>query len=257
MLNKLLKRSYLGAVYLFLYAPLFLLIILSFNSSEFGTKWTGFTTDWYLKLFNNGTLMDAAVNSFLVAVSSATTATVIGTLAAVSIFRFRFFGRNFLMTMLYIVMMSPEIVMGISLLILFMTLNIPLGFQTLLIAHTTFSLPFVMIVLFTRLSDFDKSVIEAAKDLGADELKTFWYVILPSIAPAVVAGWLLSFTISMDDSIASFFTTGPGFEVLPLKIYSMVRLGIKPEVNALSAIIFVFCIILVVIAQFLLKERKK
>ena len=257
MFVKVFKRAYLAAVYFFLYAPLFLLIALSFNASEFGTRWAGFTFKWYIKLFNNGTLMDAAVNSFIVACASATTATVIGTLAAVSIFRFRFFGKNFLMTLLYIVMMSPEIVMGISLLILFMMIGMPLGFTTLLIAHTTISLPFVMIVLFTRLSGFDKSIIEAAKDLGADELRTFWYVILPSIAPAVLAGWLLSFTISMDDSIVSFFTTGPGFEVLPLKIYSMVRLGIKPEVNALSAIIFIFCIILVLVAQFLLKERKK
>lgn len=257
MLGKIFKKAYLGAVYFFLYAPLFLLIILSFNASEFGTRWVGFTFKWYIKLFNNSTLMDAAVNSFIVAAASATTATIIGTLAAVSIFRFKFFGKNFLMLLLYIVMMSPEIVMGISLLILFMLIGMPLGFTTLLIAHTTISLPFVMIVLFTRLSGFDKSVIEAAKDLGADELRTFWHVILPSIAPAVIAGWLLSFTISMDDSIVSFFTTGPGFEVLPLKIYSMVRLGIKPEVNALSAIIFAFCIILVVIAQFLLKERKR
>ncbi len=257
MIGNILKKAYLLAVYFFLYAPLFILIILSFNASAFGTKWTGFTINWYIKLFNNSTLMDAAFNSFIVASSSATLATIIGTLASVSIFRYRFFGKNFLMTILYIVMMSPEIVMGISLLILFMLIGMPLGFTTLLIAHTTMSLPFVMIVLFTRLSGFDKSIIEAAKDLGADELRIFWYVILPSVAPAVIAGWLLSFTISMDDSIASFFTTGPGFEVLPLKIYSMVRLGIKPEVNALSAIIFLFCIVLVVIAQFLLKERRK
>lgn len=257
MIGLFFKRLYLFAVYFFLYAPLFVLIILSFNASEFGTRWAGFTTKWYIKLFNNSTLIDSAINSFVVASSSATLATIIGTLAAVTIFRYSFFGKNFLMTITYIVMMSPEIVMGISLLILFVSVGIPVGFTTLLIAHTTMSLPFVMIVLFTRLSGFDKSIIEAGKDLGADELQIFWYIILPSIAPAVVAGWLLSFTISMDDSIVSFFTTGPGFEVLPLKIYSMVRLGIKPEVNALSAIIFLFCIVLVVIAQFLLKERKK
>ncbi len=257
MAGKIIKRLYLFAVYIFLYAPLFIVIVLSFNKSEFSTNWTGFTTKWYVKLFNNSTLIDSAINSFIVASSSATLAMIIGTLASVSIFRYRFFGKNFLMTITYILMMSPEIVMGISLLILFKLITMPLGFTTLLIAHTTMSLPFVMIVLFTRLSGFDKSIIEAGKDLGADEWRIFWHIILPSVAPAVVAGWLLSFTISMDDTIVSTFTTGPTFEVLPLKIYSMVRLGIKPEVNALSAIIFLFCIVLVVIAQFLLKERRK
>lgn len=256
MKNNLMKKGYLLLVYFFLYAPIFILIILSFNASTFGNRWDGFTLKWYVSLASNSQLINAALNSLIVAVSAASLATVIGTLASVTIFRFNFFGKNFIMTMLYILMISPEIVMGISLLILFMFINMPLGFQTLLITHTTFCLPFVTAVLFTRLADFDKNSIEAAKDLGATEIKAFWYIILPSILPAVVAAWLMSFTLSMDDSISTFFTTGPNFEVLPLRIYSMVRLGVKPEVNALSAIIFAGCLIIVTIVHFLFKEKK-
>lgn len=256
MKNNLMKKGYLLLVYFFLYAPIFILIILSFNASTFGNRWDGFTLKWYVSLASNSQLINAALNSLIVAVSAASLATVIGTLASVTIFRFNFFGKNFIMTMLYILMISPEIVMGISLLILFMFINMPLGFQTLLITHTTFCLPFVTAVLFTRLADFDKNSIEAAKDLGATEIKAFWYIILPSILPAVIAAWLMSFTLSMDDSISTFFTTGPNFEVLPLRIYSMVRLGVKPEVNALSAIIFAGCLIIVTIVHFLFKEKK-
>lgn len=255
--EKYLKNSYLWLVYLFLYIPLFILIFLSFNSSQYGTSIGEFTFKWYVKLFNNKGLVESAINSFILAISVATITTIIGTLASVSIFRFNFFGKNFLLTLIYVVLMSPDIVMGISLLILFLVIDLPLGFTTLLITHITFSLPFVVIALFTRLAGFDKNIIEAAKDLGADSLKTFWYIILPSILPAVVAGWLLSFTISMDDSIGSFFTTGPGFEVLPLKIYSMVRLGVTPEVNALSTIIFVLSFIVIIISQILLRDKNK
>lgn len=259
MKNRIAQSGYLFLIYFFLYAPIFILIILSFNASSFGTRWEGFTLKWYSSLASNSQLVNAALNSLMVAVSAASLATVIGTLGSVTIFRFNFFGKNFIMTMLYILMISPEIVMGISLLILFMAISLPLGFQTLLITHTTFCLPFVTAVLFTRLADFNKSSIEAAKDLGANEIKTFWYVILPSIFPAVAASWLLSFTLSMDDSVSTFFTTGPDFEVLPLRIYSMVRLGVKPEVNALSAIIFAGCLVIVMIVQLLFKgkERKK
>lgn len=257
MKNSILKGGYLFLVYFFLYAPIFVLIILSFNASSFGTRWEGFTLKWYVSLWHNSQLVNSALNSLLVAVSSATFATFIGTLGSVTIFRFNFFGKKFIMTLLYILMISPEIVMGISMLILFMSINMPLGYQTLLITHTTFCLPFVTAVLFTRLADFDKNSIEAAKDLGATELQTFWYIILPSILPAVVAAWLMSFTLSMDDSISTFFTTGPNFEVLPLRIYSMVRLGVKPEVNALSAIIFAGCLVIVFIVQFLFREKRK
>ncbi len=256
-MKELFKRSYLFLIYFFLYAPLLVLMVLSFNASTLSVKWGGFSLKWYTALFNNTLLMDSFFNSLIVAVSAASLATVIGTFAAVTMYRFNFFGKNFIMIMLYTLMMSPEIIMGISLLILFASLNIPLGFTTLLVTHITFCLPFVMTVMMARLSGFDVRQIEAAKDLGANEIKTFWYVILPSLLPAVIAAWMLSFTLSMDDSITSFFVTGPTFEVLPLRIYSMVRLGIKPEVNALSTLIFIFSILMVVIAQIILRERKK
>ncbi len=251
------KRFYLVSIYFFLYAPLFVLMALSFNASSLSMNWGGFSFKWYLELANSKLLIGSFINSLLVAVSAATIATTMGTFAAVTIYRFNFFGKRFIMLMLYTLMMSPEIIMGISLLILFVTINMPLGFTTLLITHVTICLPFVMTVLLARMSGFDIRQIEAAKDLGANEIKTFWYVILPAMLPAVIASWMLSFTLSMDDSITSFFVTGPTFEVLPLRIYSMVRLGIKPEVNALSTLIFVISMLMVIIAQFLLRERKK
>jgi spermidine/putrescine transport system permease protein len=157
--------------------------------------------------------------------------------------------------MIYILILSPEIVMGISLLILFVLVGVKLGFFSLLIAHITFCLPFVVVTVLSRLSGFDRSIIEAAKDLGASGFYTFTHIILPSIAPAVVAGFLLSFTLSLDDVIISFFVSGVEFEILPVKIFSMVRLGVKPEINALCAIMFVLTIVIVWISQFLLKEK--
>jgi len=152
--------------------------------------------------------------------------------------------------------MSPDIVMGISLLILFVALQLPLGFWTLLLAHITFCVPFVVVTVLSRVSGFDKHLIEAARDLGASEFQTFRQVMLPLLVPAVAAGWLLSFTLSLDDVIISFFVTGATYEILPLKIYSMVRLGVKPEINALCTIIFGLTLVLVMIAQWLLKEKK-
>lgn len=248
---------YVIFIYLLLYIPLIILIIFSFNDSASGTVWKGFTLKWYEKLINTDQLIEGTINSLLVGITSATFVTIIGTISAVTLFRFKFFGKNFIMSMLYILIMSPEIIMGISLLLLFKFMSLSLGFQTLLLTHITLCLPFVMAVLFTRLSGFDVRIIEAAKDLGATELQTFFHVILPSIFPAVVAGWILSFTISMDDSICAFFVSGSDFEILPQKIFAMVKTGVKPEVNALSTIIFLASIIIIVIAQVMLKERKR
>lgn len=257
MQKNIFKWIYLSIVYLFLYVPLIILIVFSFNSASSGTSWKGFSLKWYESLFNNQQLMEGTLNSLIIGVTSATFVTIIGTFAAVTLFRFRFFGKNFIVSMLYVLIISPDIVMGISLLLLFQFIGMGLGFQTLLITHITMCLPFVMAVLFTRLADFDIRIIEAAKDLGASEIQTFTHIILPSILPAVVAAWILSFTISMDDSICSFFVTGSDFEILPRKIYSMVKTGVKPEVNALSAIIFGASMIIIIIAQLMLKERKK
>lgn len=244
-------------VFFFLYIPIVVLIVFSFNSAENSQSlWNSFSFKWYTKLFNNRQLFQSAVNSLVVAAASATLATIIGTAGALSFFRFKYKIKMFNMGLLYIVMMSPEIIMGISLLVFFSVVNIPLGFVALLITHVTFSLPFVVLTLSTRLSGFDKHIVEAAKDLGADEFKTFKHIIFPLLMPAVASGWLLSFTISMDDAIGSPFVTDKQFEVLPIKIYSMVRVGVTPEINALSTLMLIFSLVLVVASQLIMREKK-
>ena len=254
-MSRLLQRSCLTLVYLFLYVPILVLIVYSFNAAKYSTVWKGATLDWYMRLFQNDMLVDAMVNSLTVALASSIVATAIGTLGALAFYRYRFVGRKAFYAMVYSTMMSPDIVMGISLLCLFLFLGLDLGFITLLLAHVTFSLPFVVVTVFARISGFDPAVIDAAKDLGAGEFQIFYHVILPMTLPAVVAGWLLSFTLSLDDVIVSFFVTGPGFEILPLKIYAMVRLGVKPEVNALCTLMFIFTLLSVMAAHYLVKEK--
>ncbi len=255
-MKRSLKAAYLTAVYGFLYLPLLVLIAFSFNDSKFLVSWKGFSLRWYASLAGNSSLLDAALRSLALAASSATAATLIGALAAIALKRYRFAGRKALSASLYVVTVSPDIVMGISLLILFITLNLPLGFLTLFLSHVTFCLPFVTITILARLSGMDQSLIEAAADLGAGEYAIFRLVILPIAMPAVMAGWLLSFTLSLDDVIVSFFVTGPSFEILPLKIYSMVRLGVKPEVNALCAVMFAITLMVVGATQLLMKEKR-
>lgn len=243
-------------VYVFLYLPLAVLVALSFNASRFMTSWQGFTFKWYAKLAANPMLVAAAWHSVLVAVLAATLATVLGTMTAYALYRYRFSGRALMRAGLGVVMLQPDIVMGVSLLMLFILLGMTPGFLTLLLAHVTFCLPFAAVTVGARLKALDPNLIEAAKDLGAGEYRAFRHVILPNAVAAVAAGWLLSFTLSMDDVIISFFVTGPQFEILPLRIYSMVRMGVKPDVNALSAIMIGVTAILVLASQFLLRRRK-
>jgi len=255
-MKRMVKAAYLGTVYLFLYLPLAVLTVYSFNDARHVVAWKGFTTRWYAKLAENAVLLDAAVNSLLLAAASATAATVIGTLAAIALKRYRFTGRTILSTSMYVVMMSPDIVMGISLLMLFVLMGLPLGFTTLFLSHVTFCLPFVTVTVLARLTGLDGNLVEAAMDLGAREFEVFSRIILPLAMPGVLAGWLLSFTLSLDDVIISFFVTGPTFEILPLKIYSMVRLGVKPEVNALCAVMFGITLAVVFLTHLCFKERK-
>jgi len=250
------KSLYAFSIYFLLYLPIGVLILYSFNASKYSTAWKGFTLSWYEKLLSNDALIEAALHSLSIALSSSLVATMIGTLGAVALYRYHFYGKGFLRALIYVLIVSPEVVMGISLLMLFSAFSLPSGFWTLLIAHITLSLPFVIVTVLSRLASFDPSIIEAAKDLGADEFTTFYKVVFPSILPAVIAGFLLSFTLSLDDVIISFFVTGPGYEILPLKIYSMVRLGVKPEINALCTIMFVLTIFIVLLSQLLLKEKK-
>ena len=247
---------YMAMVYGFLYLPITVLIVYSFNNTRYSSNWQGFTVKWYASLLENRMLIDSLGNSLLVALLSSLVATAIGTVAAVAFHRYRFPGRKLLYALLYVVMMSPDIVMGISLLMLFILLRVEPGFTTLVLSHITFCLPFVAVTIYARIADFDPNVIEAAKDLGANEYQAFRHVILPMLLPAVISGWLLSFTLSLDDVIVSFFVTGPTFEILPLKIYSMVRLGVKPEVNALSTVLFTVTLVTVFLSHLIVKEKK-
>ncbi len=254
-MNRLFKVSFLSLVYAFLYIPIIILIVNSFNQSKFGMGWKGFTTKWYELLLNNDSLTQAAWNSLTIAVFSATAAAIIGSLTAVALYRYRFRGKHFVNGMLFVVMMSPDIVMAISLLALFVLIGAELGFLTLLLSHITFCLPFVVVTVYSRLNGFDVRMLEAAKDLAANEWIILTKIILPLAAPAVAAGWLLSFTLSLDDVIVSSFVTGPSYEILPLKIYSMVKVGVSPEVNALATLMLVASLILVLFSQLLTRDK--
>ena len=255
-MNRLLKSSYLAAIYLFFYFPIAVLIVYSFNSSAYSLVWQGFSLDWYRQLLSDSALFQVAWHSLAVAIIAATLATIIGTMASTTLYRYRFLGRKMLHALIFILIVSPDIVMGISLLILFSFSHTSLGFLTLLLSHITFCIPFVVVTVYSRLTSIDKNIFEAAKDLGANDFTIFLRIILPLLMPAVIAGWLLSFTLSMDDVIISFFVTGPNFEILPLKIYSLVRLGVKPEINALCSVIFGLTLLLVTMAQVLQKKNK-
>ncbi|MBS6032792.1 MAG: spermidine/putrescine ABC transporter permease PotC [Pantoea sp.] len=257
MMTRLLRGSFMTLIYAWFYIPIVILIVNSFNASRFGINWQGFTTRWYHLLLNNDSLLQAAQHSLIMGVLSASCATLIGSLTAVALYRYRFRGKPFVSGMLFVVMMSPDIVMAISLLVLFMLLGISLGFWSLLFSHITFCLPFVVITIYSRLKGFDVRMLEAAKDLGASETTILRKIILPLAMPAVAAGWLLSFTLSMDDVVVSSFVTGPTFEILPLKIYSMVKVGVSPEVNALATILMLLSLLLVAGSQWLLRDRNK
>lgn len=249
------QSSYLGFIYLFLYLPIFIVIFFSFNSARFSLVWHGATLDWYRALMNDSDMIQVALNSLIVGVSAATLATTLGALATISLFRYRFLGKQAIHGLLFVMIIIPDIVTGIALLLLFRGLHLPLGFWSLLLAHTTFCIPFVFITANGRLSGIDKHIIEAARDLGAPEHTIFFRIMIPLLLPALLSGWLLSFTLSLDDVIISYFVAGPSFEILPLKIFSLVKVGVSPEVNALSSLIFALTLLLVGAAQFLMRKK--
>ena len=250
-----LKTGYIGFVYLLLYLPIAVLVVFSFNASRNPYRWQGLSLEWYARLWDNDALIQAALNSLLLATSAATLSTLIGTLTAIALHRYRFRGKRVLNGMLFVVMMSPDIVLAISLLVLFILLGIKLGYLSLLLAHVTFCLPFVVVTVYARLTGFNPQIIEAARDLGASEWQMLRTVLVPIIFPAVMAGWLLGFTLSLDDVVVSIFVTGPTFEVLPLRIYSMVRLGVKPEVNALATVLLVLSLLALLASQYFLARK--
>ena len=240
----------------FLYLPILILIVYSFNASRLVTVWGGFSTQWYAQLFRNEELMDAAWVTIRVGLLSATIATVLGTMAAIVLVRRgRFFGRTLFSGMVYAPLVMPEVITGLSLLLLFVAVGIDRGFWTVTLAHITFAMCFVAVVVQSRLVTFDVSLEEAALDLGAPPLKAFFLVTLPVIFPAVAAGWMLAFTLSLDDLVIASFTTGPGATTLPMKIYSQVRLGVTPEINAISTLLIGVVAIAVLLTTLATKAR--
>jgi putrescine transport system permease protein len=238
----------------FLYLPIAILVIYSFNASRLVTVWGGWSTRWYAELLNDRAMLDAAWVTLRIALLSATAATVLGTLAAIALVRLgRFRGRLLFSAMVYAPLVMPEVITGLSLLLLFVALDIDRGFWTIAIAHTTLTACFVAIVVQSRLLGFDLSLEEAAMDLGCPPLRTFLTVTLPLIAPALASGWMLAFTLSLDDLVIASFTTGPGATTLPIRIYSEVRLGVKPEINAICTIVIAIVALGLVVASLLVK----
>ena len=241
----------------FLYLPIVILIVYSFNESKLVTVWAGFSVKWYSELFRNQGLIDAAWVTIRVAFVSATAATVLGTLAALALTRYtRFRGRVLFSGMVYAPLVMPEVITGLSLLLLFVAIGLERGFMTVTLAHITFSMCFVAVVVQSRLITFDRSLEEAAMDLGAPPLKTFFLVTLPLIFPAVISGWMLAFTLSLDDLVIASFTSGPGATTLPMKIYSQVRLGVTPEINAVCTLLIAFVACGVIAASLVNKRRE-
>ncbi|XUY27221.1 ABC transporter permease [Agrobacterium sp. rho-8.1] len=241
----------------FLYIPIIILVVYSFNASKLVTVWGGFSLHWYSSMWSNEGLMDAAWITVRVALLSATIGTVLGTLAALSLTRFtRFPGRMLFSGMIYAPLVMPEVITGLSLLLLFVSIGVDRGFWTVVIAHTTFTMCYVAIVVQSRLLTFDRSLEEAALDLGCPPVKTFFRITLPLILPAVVAGWMLAFSLSLDDLVIASFTTGPGATTLPIKIYSQVRLGVTPEINAICTILIALVTVGVICASIASKRSE-
>lgn len=239
----------------FLYLPMLILIIYSFNGGRLVTVWSGFSTKWYGELLQNETFLDAAWVTARVAFFSSTIATVLGTMAAYVLVRAgRFYGRTLFSGMIYAPLVMPEVITGLSLLLLFIGIGLDRGILTVVLAHSTFSMCFVSVVVSARLASFDTALEEAALDLGATAFEAFRLVTLPIIAPAVISGWLLAFTLSLDDLVIASFTTGPGATTLPIQIFSAVRLGVSPEINALSTLLIAAVAFGVIVASLATKR---
>jgi putrescine transport system permease protein len=239
----------------FLYLPILILVIYSFNASRLVTVWGGFSLQWYAALLQNQQLLDSVWVTLRVAFVSSTAALVLGTAAAVVLVRLgRFRGRTLFTGMVYAPLVMPEVILGLSLLLLFVAVGLARGFWTIVIAHTTFTLCYVAVVVQSRLVGFDRALEEAAMDLGAPPVRTFFLVTLPLIAPALAGGWLLAFTLSLDDLVIASFATGPGATTLPMRIYSAVRLGVTPEINAVSTLLIAAVTLGVIVASLVQKR---
>lgn len=241
---KTVKKIYVSLIFLFLYAPIGTLIVLSFNASKTRAKWGGFTLDWYASLLENDVILDALGTTLLIALLSSLAATVIGTIACLAMDHMKKRSRTILMGITNIPMLNADIVTGISLMLLFISLGLKFGFGTILLSHITFNIPYVILCIMPRMKQLNPSVYEAALDLGASHITAFFKVMLPDLMPGILSGFLMAFTMSLDDFIITHFTKGAGIDTLSTKIYTEVKKGIKPEMYALSTIIFVTVLVL-------------
>jgi spermidine/putrescine transport system permease protein len=255
MVKRFFNRFYIGLILLFLYAPIFILIILSFNKSKSRAKWGGFTLSWYQSLFRDSDIMSALSTTLILAFLSAIIATIIGTAAAIAINSMKKTPRTLLLGITNIPMLNADIVTGISLMLIFVALNYTLGFTSVLLAHITFNIPYVILSVMPKLRQINPNTFEAALDLGASPLYSFFKVILPDIFSGVISGFFLAFTMSLDDFVITYFTKGPQINTLSTKIYTEVRKGIKPEIYALSTLMFVTVLILLIIVNRKSSER--
>ena len=257
MIKTAAKKFYVFLIFLFLYAPIATLIVLSFNASRTRAKWGGFTTRWYVSLFQNDAIMNALLNTLTIALIASLTATVIGTIACIAIINMKKKSRAIWMGITKIPMLNADIVTGISLMLLFLSLGLKFGYGTILLSHITFCIPYVILSVMPRMKQFNTSTYEAALDLGAGPVYSFFKVVLPDILPGVLSGFLMAFTMSLDDFIITHFTKGAGVDTLSTKIYTEVKKGIKPEMYALSTLIFVTVLILLLLINKAPADKKQ
>jgi len=241
-------------VYLFMYAPLLVLMAYSLTPTEYGTAWEGFTLKWYREVFANDDILDALKTSLIIAIPCVLISTAIGTITAITLYRSRFVGRALYQGILYIPLIMPDIVIGISLLLFYSSVNLELGILTILLAHVSFSIPLATLVIIARMQRIDRTLEDAAMDLGADEWTTMWKVTLPLLMPGIMAAALLTFPWSFNDFVITFFVSGVGSSTLPVRVYSMLRLGVSPMVNALGTLIILVPLIIVIIGTRLEKR---
>ena len=257
MIKTAAKKFYVFLIFLFLYAPIVTLIVLSFNASRTRAKWGGFTTRWYVSLFRNDAIMNALLNTLTIALIASLTATVIGTIACIAIINMKKKSRAIWMGITNIPMLNADIVTGISLMLLFLSLGLKFGYGTILLSHITFCIPYVILSVMPRMKQFNTSTFEAALDLGAGPVYSFFKVVLPDILPGVLSGFPMAFTMSLDDFIITHFTKGAGVDTLSTKIYTEVKKGIKPEMYALSTLIFITVLILLLLINKAPADKKQ
>lgn len=255
MIKTTAQKIYVGLIFIFLYAPIFTLMVLSFNKSKTRSKWGGFTFKWYIELFQNEDIMEALWNTLAIAFLSALIATIIGTVTCLAFNYMRKRTRTLMLGVANIPMLNAEIVTGISLMLLFISLDMKFGFMTILMAHITFNIPYVILSVLPRMKQLNPSTYEAALDLGCNQWQAFFKVTFPDLLPGILSGFLMAFTMSLDDFVITHFTKGPGIDTLSTKIYTEVKKGIKPEMYALSTIIFVTVLVLLILVNHTPKEK--